>query len=60
MTPEEKWIEVRDHYESAYKIRFKKKPTDQDIEALWLKLKELRRNEYAFRESRRRDITLVR
>lgn len=39
---DEKWDLVKAHYESSYKIKFKEKPSMDDIQMLWNKLQRLK------------------
>jgi len=49
---EAKWARVKDYYESAYKIRIKKRPSDEKIEELYKKMLLLTSelNEHYFRK----------
>lgn len=47
-TLKEKWALVRDHYEKAYKVKFKVKPNDLEIEKLWRSLQELKRTYFIY------------
>lgn len=43
---DKKWEIVRGHYETAYKIKFKHRPTDSVILDLFRKLQKLRDSQY--------------
>ncbi len=47
---EKRWAVAKDHYEKAYRVVFKVRPTDEQIEDLCANLKKLNNSEYMSKE----------
>lgn len=47
---EKKWEMVKEHFESAYKIKFKSRPAKEKIDHLYKEMMKLSRTEFTYKK----------